>query len=362
MKTIEISWKPDRTSKVPIYSQIVEYVTAKIQKGDWVEGERLPSQRRLSELFGVNRSTIVTAMEELLSYGIVESMGAAGTRISGGSWSLRLAQPPDWNQYIKSGPFKANRPTIQMINRMEFEQGYIRIGTGELSPDLYPKELVRDILNKLPDRIHSLNYLGTLGLPELREELCTYLEREQGIRTSPDNILITSGSLQALQLISICMLKRGATVYTEAPTYLKSLQVFQSAGMNMAGLPMDEEGMRYGSLRGKDLKDSIVYTIPSFHNPTGQALREFFGDLKESGSAATWDIPGGGFYIWLRFAGKLPMDKIFYEALHRGVLFNPGNVYDYAENNAIRVSYAWAAPEELRQAIRILSEIIRKYI
>ena len=89
MKTIEISWKPDRTSKVPIYSQIVEYVTAKIQKGDWVEGERLPSQRRLSELFGVNRSTIVTAMEELLSYGIVESMGAAGTRISGGSWRIR---------------------------------------------------------------------------------------------------------------------------------------------------------------------------------------------------------------------------------------------------------------------------------
>lgn len=483
-KSIEINWRPDRESKVPMYTQIVQYITEKIQKGDWVEGERLPSQRKLSEIFGVNRSTIVTAMEELLSYGIVESSGGGGTRIAGGSWSLRLAQPPDWNTYISSGPFRANKPTIQMINRMEFEEGYIRIGTGELAPELYPRELVGDILRRMPDRIPSLNYLGTLGLPELREELCTYLTREQGIKASPDNILITSGSLQALQLISICMLKRGATVYTEAPTYLKSLQVFQSAGMNMSGLPMDEEGMRYGGLRGQNLKDSIVYTIPSFHNPTGRimsmkrrvSLLNFMsenhiplieddaygtlwidekppapiksldeggnvlylgtlsktmapglrigwvvgpeavvyrlGDVKmqtDYGSSsvsqwvatellnnpgyaeyltelrgklrarrdlanealkdsfggsgtATWDIPKGGFYIWLRFSKKLPMDKIFYEALDRGVLFNPGNVYDYAENNAIRISYAWASPEELRTAVKVLSEIIRQYI
>ena len=56
------------------------------------------------------------------------------------------------------------------------------------------------------------------------------------------------------------------------------------------------------------------------------------------------------------------MDKIFYEALDRGVLFNPGNVYDYSENNAIRISYAWASPEELRTAVYILADIIRQYI
>ena len=491
-KPIEINWTPDRTSKVPMYTQIVSYITEKIQKGDWVEGQRLPSQRRLSELFGVNRSTIVTAMDELLSYGIIESSGGGGTRIAGGSWSLRLAQPPDWNQYIRSGPFRANKPTIQMINRMEFEEGYIRIGTGELSPDLYPKDLAADILRRLPKKIPSLNYLGTLGLPELREELCVYLEREHGILCSPEEILITSGSLQALQLISICMLKKGASVYTEAPTYLKSLQVFQSAGMNMMGIPLDEEGMRYGVLRGRDLRDSIIYTIPTFHNPTGRimsplrrmsllnfcsenciplieddaygslwidekppkpiksmdesgnvlylgtlsktmapglrigwvvgpeavvyrlgdvkmqtdygsssvsqwvaaellndpayeeyltylrvdlmerrdlasaALDEYFGKFGSSGpsenAVCTWEIPRGGFYIWVRFSKKLPMDKIFYEALDRGVLFNPGNVYDYAENNSIRISYAYASPEDIRKAIRILSEVIKKYL
>ena len=478
-----------------MYSQIVQYITEKIRKGDWVEGERLPSQRRLSEIFGVNRSTVVTAMDELLSYGIIESSGGGGTRIAGGSWSLRLAQPPDWNQYISSGPFRANKPTIQMINRMEFEEGYIRIGTGELAPELYPRELVGNILRHMPDRIPSLNYLGTLGLPELREELCGYLLREHGIKASPETILITSGSLQALQLISICMLKKGATVYTEAPTYLKSLQVFQSAGMNMTGLPMDQEGMRFGSLRGIDMRDSIIYSIPSFHNPTSRtmssgrrinllnfcrekciplieddaygslwidekppapiksmddggnvlylgtlsktmapglrigwvvgpeavvyrlgdvkmqtdygsssvsqwvatelmndpaysaylddlreelkrrrdlaedALKEAFGPLMitdpdhpERGRLCTWETPKGGFYIWLRFSRKLPMDKIFYEALDRGVLFNPGNVYDYRENNSIRISYAYADPEDIRTAVGVLGDIIKKYI
>ena len=53
-----------------------------------------------------------------------------------------------------------------MINRMEFEEGYIRIGTGELAPELSPRELVGDILRRMPDRIPFLNYLGTLGHPE----------------------------------------------------------------------------------------------------------------------------------------------------------------------------------------------------
>ena len=84
-KKIEITWAPDRGSSVPMYTQIVRYVTERIRKGDWVEGQKLPSQRKMAELFGVNRSTIVTAMEELLSYGIIESDHGGGTRIAGGS-------------------------------------------------------------------------------------------------------------------------------------------------------------------------------------------------------------------------------------------------------------------------------------
>lgn len=85
-------------------------------------------------------------------------------------------------------------------------------------------------------------------------------------------------------------------------------------------------------------------------------------DHPERGRLCTWDTPKCGFYIWLMFSPKLPMDKIFYEALDRGVLFNPGNVYDYQENNSIRISYAYADPEDIRVAIGVLGDIIKKYI
>ena len=69
----------------------------------------------------------------------------------------------------------------------------------------------------------------------------------------------------------------------------------------------------------------------------------------------------GGFYIWLKLKKKVPIDKIFAEALRRNVLLNPGNVYDYTENNAIRLSYAYANPDEMTHAVEILADIVSKY-
>lgn len=477
---ITLDWKPDKQHKTPIYRQIVKYISDKIATGDWVIGSRLPSQRAMAQAFEVNRSTIVSAMEELISYGILESDFGGGTKVASNTWSLRMSQPPDWNKYIASGPFGANLSTIQTINKMEFEPGYIRIGTGELSPELYPGKLVSKIFRRMPERIPNLGYLGTLGLPELGDALSEWLKINQGIDAKPSNIMIASGSLQGLQLVSVCMLKRGSNVYTEAPSYLKSLQIFQSAGMNLQGIPLDEEGLQHWNIKDAS-NDALLYTIPTYHNPTGTVMSEErrkevmsfcqkqrmpileddaygqlwldekppaslksrdktgsviymgtisktmapglrigwvvgpeavvyrLGDVKmqtDYGASsvsqwmmtelitsgdydiyleelrkelrarrdnalaaldkhfkglATWKKPKGGFYIWLRFDKRLPMDKIFNEALKAGILLNPGNVYDYAENHAIRLSYAYADPEDLTKALEILAAIIEKH-
>lgn len=84
-KMVTIDWKPNRESKEPIYAQIVSYVSRRISSGDWGSGQTLPSQRKLSEIFGVNRSTIVEAMDELASLGLIESSYGGGTRIASGS-------------------------------------------------------------------------------------------------------------------------------------------------------------------------------------------------------------------------------------------------------------------------------------
>lgn len=276
IKKIEIDWVPDKNSRHPIYQQIINYICSRISSGDWVVGSKLPSQRKLADLFKVNRSTIVTAMEELQSYGILKSDAGGGTTISSNTWSLLMSTaPPDWGSYIKSGTFKANVPTIQMINNLEFEQGMIRLGTGELAPSLFPDSMMQTIFQKLPKRISSLNYLEPLGLIELRQAISERLSK-QGIDATPSSILITSGSLQALQLISVCMLKPGSTIYTETPSYIKSLQLFQSAGMKLVGLPMDREGINYWEIAAMKQcqESSLLYTIPSFHNPTGSVMSQ----------------------------------------------------------------------------------------
>ncbi len=281
---INIDWMPDKNSSEPVYQQIINYISKKISCGDWTIGSKLPSQRILAERFGVNRSTVVRALEELCSYGILEGNTGKGTTVTSNTWSLLMSTaPPDWGNYLKAGTFQENVPTIQTINKLEFKKGFIRLGTGELSPDLFPSDMMREIFRRLPDRISSLNYLEPLGLLELRQEISKRL-KQIGIDADPSCILITSGSLQALQLISVCMLKPGSVVYTESPSYLKSLQVFPSAGMKLSGVPMDRDGLLYwhignrGESSGKetsvDMEDALLYTIPTFHNPTGIVMSE----------------------------------------------------------------------------------------
>ena len=265
-KLVSINWQPNPEARKALHQQIVDYISAKVANGDWAVGSKLPPQRELAKIFGVNRSTIISAMETLKSYGIIDADYGGGTRIACNTWSLLMSSPPDWNKYIASGPFKPNLPTIQLINKLEFDKKFIRLGTGELSPQLFPQDMLADIFKALPAKISSLNYLEARGLAELRESLVQRLA-QKGIKAKPGNILITSGSLQALQLISVGMLRPGTQVYTEAPTYLKSLQVFQSAGISFTGVAMDKSGIVPWKI-GKVPNGSLLYTIPTYQNPT----------------------------------------------------------------------------------------------
>ena len=93
----------------------------------------------------------------------------------------------------------------------------------------------------------SLGYEEPKGNLDLRKTISLSLKRK-GIEASPPSILIVSGGLQALQLISISLLKRGSVIFHESPSYLNSVHVFQSAGMNLFGIPLDKEGIKHDPL------------------------------------------------------------------------------------------------------------------
>ncbi|KFM98646.1 transcriptional regulator, GntR family domain protein [Bacillus clarus] len=77
---------------------------------------------------------------------------------------------------------------------------------------------------------------------------------------------------------------------------------------------------------------------------------------------ATWDIPDGGLFIWLKIVPKIPMKKLFSKALSKGILLNSGGIYEEEPDQYVRLSYGYASTEEITKGIYILSEIVRELI
>jgi len=271
MKISIDQWKPNKSSKTSLTHQIVSYFKERVQTGDWLTGAMLPSQRKLAHQFGVNRSTIVEAINELTALGIVETAVGRGTVIANNTWSL-LLETPNWHKYIDSSLHPSNRPTIQKINHYEFDESYIRLSTGEISSDLMPKAYISKTLETIAKDQVTFNYLEPLGLYELRQELCQYLKRYQ-LDIHPEEMLIVSGSLQALQLIALSILGKDSSVFIEENSYITSLKVFDYSGITMKPAPTDANGVIPWLIDDKNLNpQSLLYTIPTFHNPTGHTM------------------------------------------------------------------------------------------
>jgi 2-aminoadipate transaminase len=132
---------------------------------------------------------------------------------------------------------------------------------------------------------HTLATYGLAGGPQgyrrLREFLAEKLKRDASIACTPDDILMVSGSLQALDLINAALLTRGDTVIIEQECYQGSINRLTRLGVNMVGIPLDEGGMRMDALaaaladlKRRNIQPKYIYTIPTVQNPTGTIMDE----------------------------------------------------------------------------------------
>src|ERR1700739_825174 len=155
---------------------------------------------------------------------------------------------------------------------------------GNNDPDQVPVEGLIDAVNAVLRR--EGRTLATYGLDSgpqgyrpLREFLTTKLQRDAGIDCSAVDILIVSGSLQALDLVNATLLGRGDTVIIERDTYQGSLNRLTRLGVNVVGIPLDQDGMgmdalgtALADLKRRGITPKYIYTIPTVQNPTGTIL------------------------------------------------------------------------------------------
>ncbi|WP_456320088.1 MocR-like pyridoxine biosynthesis transcription factor PdxR [Paenibacillus ehimensis] len=266
--------QPDRHSNQPLYQQIADDIERRISYGEFPPGSLLPSERKLAEQLGVNRSTVILAYAELRALGIVESRTGSGTRVSKYKWGATPKHTPNWHRYVEGGSFLPNLPFLRRIREaLQQDSTLIDFASGELGADISPVEEI----NMLMDENHYTAYLGydnPQGFVPLREALVTYLSQYREIQTTESSILITSGSQQSLYLITQCLLAPGDAVAIEDPSYCYSLPMFQSAGLRLFRLPVDAKGIRPEDVRTlyKKHRIKMVFINPNYQNPTGAAL------------------------------------------------------------------------------------------
>ncbi|MEU3772366.1 PLP-dependent aminotransferase family protein [Streptomyces sp. NPDC032472] len=164
---------------------------------------------------------------------------------------------------------------IREILALTARPGVISFAGGLPAPELFDTEGLRAAyeaaFTSSPGR--ALQYSTTEGAPELREAVAARATA-RGLPTTPDDLLITTGSQQALALVTSALVDPGDTVLVENPTYLAALQTFGMAGARVVPVPCDDEGLLPDALQELVEREhaKLLYTIPTFQNPTGRTL------------------------------------------------------------------------------------------
>ncbi len=164
---------------------------------------------------------------------------------------------------------------IRDILKLTARPGMISLAGGLPAPELFPLEALQtaavQVLTKHGPQ--ALQYSITEGLVQLREKIAADL-KAKGAACTVDNLIITQGSQQALELLSKLFLDKGRTVFTENPSYLGALQAFRLFEAQITPIPSDEEGIRTDALREalRQVKPAFLYVMTNFQNPTGISL------------------------------------------------------------------------------------------
>ena len=263
----------DRRLARPLHRQLYDGVRDAILDGRLRPGQRLPSTRTLAADLQISRIPVVTAFEQLVAEGYVESRVGAGSFVS--------SALPRAVGAIAGKPAGAPPPGPRRVPRERFESaaspwhdlyGPFRVGQPGL--DRFPAaiwaRLVARRARTLPRR--ALAYGDTLGYLPLREALADYLGTTRSVRCTPQQIMIVSGSQQALALAGRALLEAGDPVWFEEPGYSGARDAIRLAGGAPVPVPVDADGLDVAAGIARHPSARAAYVTPSHQYPLGMIM------------------------------------------------------------------------------------------
>lgn len=272
-------FKLDKSSPLPAYRQIAGRLRELIAAGVLVEGERLPPSRALAKSLGVNRITVQSAYELLDRDGLVEAQVGRGTYVRAtpaiASATMEVtAEKPASSQFWAS-QFVEHFDSHWSGPRLRAPEGTVYLDYALPPADLFLVDQFRRALNSALKEhgAEALQMGASDGFPPLREYIAMHMTR-MGISCRPDEVLITNGCQQGLDLVRRVLVGHDDSVVVENPTYPGAINVFSGSRLRRFTVPMTESGPDLHALESiiSQNKVKLIYTIPNFHNPTGATM------------------------------------------------------------------------------------------
>lgn len=254
----------DKRLSIPAYLQIVEGIETALRSGGLMPGDALPAMRSAAADLGVNQMTVSKAYKSLAGMGIVQGNSGGGTKVIG-------LKP--------RSPASPSNPQVGTSLRQIIRMAELARAPGVIAlTDAYPHfsatklEAFRACLNEaMGEGAESIfRYASPAGISELRSAL-SKLVSDGGVHAHADDIIVTSGAQQALDMAARLLLSPGDYVIVEGPCYFGALESLRSLGVSIISLAMSPDGVDVDAFRDACATHApkAFYTIPTVHNPTG---------------------------------------------------------------------------------------------
>lgn len=264
----------DRKSDIPVYRQLYNEFRQAILNGRFRSGQRLPATRELAKFFKVSRTTVLLSFENLLIEGYIKGRPGSGTFISD-EIPEHLLQVSMKESYLDKSSKSKNNPRAKGYKLKEYlnseRQDYnmfkpFKPGVPDLNEfpfHIWKKLIANSIEDLSRDRF---GYSSSAGYKPLRQAVADYIRISRGVKCEAEQVIITNGSQQGIDLAIRVLLKHGDNVGFEEPGYPGAADTLSAAGMNLIPMPMDEEGINF---KKSKRKPSLVYVTPSHQYPLG---------------------------------------------------------------------------------------------
>lgn len=262
-------------------------------------------------------------------------------------------------EYSFSDRVQALKPSaIREIFKYAADPEVVSLSAGNPSPEAFPIEEIKEISSRLLEEnpIGVLQYSVTEGYPQLRETLKKYMKSHHNVGRDFDDILITTGAQQIMDLATKSLVNEGDVVITEAPSFIGSLNTFRSYNAKLVGVKIDNDGMNMEELE-KTLQTHknprFIYTIPNFQNPSGITMslekrKKMYELAKKYHVLILEDNPYGD----LRYSGEyIPCIKSFDD---EGIVLYAGSMSKVI-SPGIRVAYV-IAPKPIFQKMVVCKQ------